>query len=74
MSNSDEEDLMARIDAAADRGMEAIDHGRYIVLDSPEARKEFINRISVRVGRRARWRAFKRKVVDMIRSVLMRFR
>lgn len=69
MSQSDEEDLMARIDAAADRGIEDIEQGRYIVLDSPEARKKFIDRISARVGRQARWRAFRRMVVDAIRSI-----
>lgn len=74
MSNSDEEELMARIDAAADRGIEAIERGRYIVLDSPKARKTFIDRISARVGRRARWRALKRRVVDTIHAVLRRFR
>lgn len=72
MGNSDEEDLMARIDAAADRGIKEIEHGEYVVLHSREARKEFIARISARVGRRARWQAFKRKVVETIRSVFRR--
>jgi len=49
---SAEADLMARIDAAADEGMRAIDEGRYVVLNSPAETNSFIDSISERVAQK----------------------
>lgn len=52
-----EADLMARVDRVAEEGMKGIDEGRYTVFNNKDELREFIDRISRRVGRKHRSKA-----------------